>query len=246
MESQSDSTARALAAVMMHYLAPSSTPVRVTSDGLKAYTEALGRGLSADPADPSLIGLMEGLALGERLNSLVGMGVKVDRGAFLDALKGAFAGKSLGFTPEEGEKYISGLLGIGSTPDTLDPQAEQAFIDRAAKAEGALVTPLGCVFQVIEEGTGETPGADDKVMVAYTGTLSDGTEFDSTGTESIELAVNGVVPGMSEGLRLMRPGGHYRLYIPASHAYGAEGIRGVIPGNATLVFDMTVTGILPK
>ena len=68
IESQPDSTARALAAVMMHYLAPSSTPARVTGDNLKAYTEALGRGLSADPSDPSLVGLMEGLALGERLN----------------------------------------------------------------------------------------------------------------------------------------------------------------------------------
>lgn len=246
MEAQPDSAARALAAVMMRYLAPSSTPARVGQENLKAYTDGLARGLEADPTDAALTGLMEGVALRERLASLAGMGVSVDRGAFLSALKSAFAGESLGFTPEEGESYISRMLGVGTTPDSLDPQAEQAFIDSAAAADGAVVTPLGCVIQTIEEGSGDTPGPDDRVMVAYTGSLSDGTEFDSTGAESIELTVTGVVPGMSEALQRMRTGGHYRLYIPAPQAYGAEGIRGVIPGNATLVFDMTVTGIIPK
>lgn len=246
MEAKPDSAARALAAVMMRYLAPASSPARVSQQNIGAYTEGLARGLEADPADPSLTGLMEGMALKERLNSLAGMGVSVDRGAFLEALKSAFAGESLGFTPEEGESYISRMLGVGTTPDTLDPQAEQAFIDRAAAVDGAVVTPLGCVLQTITEGVGDTPGAEDTVLAAYTGSLSDGTEFDSTGSESIELPITGVVPGMSEGLRMMRPGGHYRLYIPASQAYGADGIRGVIPGNATLVFDMTVTGIIPK
>ena len=246
VDASPDSTARALAAVMLRYLAPASTPARVAAADLPAYTEGLAKGLEADPSDPTLTGLMEGAALRERLASLSGMGVSVDRKEFLAALKSAFAGNELGFTPQEGEAYISRMLGVGTTPQKLDPQTEQAFLDSAAAAAGAVVTPLGCVLQTIDEGNGDTPGPEDVVMVAYTGSLSDGTEFDSTGTESIELPVNGVVPGMSEGLRLMRPGGHYRLYIPASHAYGEEGIKGVIPGNATLVFDMRVTGIRAK
>ena len=86
------------------------------------------------------------------------------------------------------------------------------------------------------------PAATDRVRVTYKGALADGTVFDST-DKAISLPVAGVVPGFSEGLQLMRPGGTYRLFIPAELGYGARGASGVIPPGAVLDFTVTLLEI---
>ena len=124
-------------------------------------------------------------------------------------------------------------------------EAQQAFIDKVAAEEGATVTPTGLVFQVIVEGEGVTPVSGDDVVVNYVGALSDGSEFDRS-SSPVTFDVDRVVPGFSEGLKMMRPGGRYRIVIPASLGYGERGVPGDIPPHAALDFTVDMLQVVPK
>jgi hypothetical protein len=109
-----------------------------------------------------------------------------------------------------------------------------------------VTTESGLQFRVIEEGEGPHPTPTDIVLIDYTGTLEDGTVFDSSeGKQPVPLPVMGSIPGFAEGLQLMRKGGTYRLHIPAELGYGAEGAGGVIPPNADLKFEVTLIDFVP-
>lgn len=99
----------------------------------------------------------------------------------------------------------------------------------------------------IEPGTGEQAKAGDLVSVHYVGTLEDGTEFDNSHNrgEPIEFVLGKgmVISGWDAGIALMKEGGKATLVIPPEMAYGAQGAGGVIPGNATLTFDVELVGV---
>lgn len=105
--------------------------------------------------------------------------------------------------------------------------------------------PSGLVFEVITEGEGTSPTIDNRVRLLYTGRLADGTVFDQT-ERPVDFPLRGLVPGFSEGLSLMKPGGTYRLFIPPSLGYGEEGAAGTIPPNAAIDFQVQLLEILPK
>ncbi len=99
----------------------------------------------------------------------------------------------------------------------------------------------GLQWYDIVEGNGATPeSASSTVEVHYTGWLTDGTKFDSSvdREETIEFPLNGVIAGWTEGVGSMKVGGKRKLIIPADLGYGAAGAGGVIPGGATLIFDV--------
>lgn len=106
----------------------------------------------------------------------------------------------------------------------------------------AVTTPSGLKYVEIKEGTGATPKAGQTVVVHYTGTLEDGTKFDSSRDRnqpfSFKLGAGQVIKGWDEGLSTMKIGGRRQLIIPPDLGYGARGAGGVIPPNATLVFDV--------
>jgi FKBP-type peptidyl-prolyl cis-trans isomerase FklB len=119
-------------------------------------------------------------------------------------------------------------------------QTGEAFLAENAKQEGVTVLPSGLQYKVITPGTGKSPSSSDSVTVHYRGTLTDGTEFDSSikrGTPAT-FPVNGVIKGWTEALQLMKEGAKWQLVIPASLAYGERGAGSVIGPNATLVFDV--------
>ena len=105
--------------------------------------------------------------------------------------------------------------------------------------EGVIETASGLQYKVIKAGEGESPDDNDMVEVHYTGTLIDGTVFDSSRErgESIEFPVNGVIPGWTEALKRMKPGAQYMLYIPSKLAYGDKK-TGPIPEGSALIFDV--------
>jgi FKBP-type peptidyl-prolyl cis-trans isomerase len=113
------------------------------------------------------------------------------------------------------------------------------FLAANKQKEGVIELPSGLQYKVIKEGTGESPDDNDMVEVHYTGTLIDGTVFDSSRErgEPIEFPVNGVIAGWTEALKLMKPGSQYMLYIPAALAYGDKK-TGPIPEGSTLIFDV--------
>ena len=91
-------------------------------------------------------------------------------------------------------------------------------------------------YEVLKEGSGDSPKETDKVTVHYHGTLIDGTVFDSSvdRKQPATFPVNGVIPGWIEALQLMNIGAKYKLFIPSNLAYGERGAGGSIGPNATL------------
>jgi FKBP-type peptidyl-prolyl cis-trans isomerase len=114
-------------------------------------------------------------------------------------------------------------------------------------ADTPVRTASGLEYIDLAPGTGATPTPGQTVTVRYTGILLDGTKFDSSGDRnrdfSFQIGQGDVIQGWDEGLSTMRVGGRRQLIIPAQLAYGSRGVPGVIPGNATLIFDVEVVGI---
>ena len=120
--------------------------------------------------------------------------------------------------------------------------------DAAAKEPGAVVTASGLVYRALKEGSGASPTAADSVKVHYKGTFPDGREFDSSykRNEPIDFPLRGVIPCWTEGVQKMKVGGKAKLTCPAAIAYGARGAGGVIPPNATLLFEVELLAINGK
>jgi FKBP-type peptidyl-prolyl cis-trans isomerase FkpA len=106
--------------------------------------------------------------------------------------------------------------------------------------------PSGLRLQTLKAGTGPSPTDADIVQLHYTGKLAaDGSVFDSSaGGEPAVFPVQGLIPGFTEGLKMMHKGGKYRLFIPAALGYGAEQ-AGPIPPNSDLVFDVELIDVQP-
>lgn len=98
-------------------------------------------------------------------------------------------------------------------------------------------------FEVVKEGAGPSPTAEDVVLVSYTGKLQDGTVFDQN--PQAAFPVEGVVPGFGQALQMMKKGGRYHIVIPPSLGYGAKAV-GPIPANSTLEFDVELLDFKSK
>jgi FKBP-type peptidyl-prolyl cis-trans isomerase len=108
-------------------------------------------------------------------------------------------------------------------------------------------TPSGLQYEEVSEGDGAEAKAGQKVSVHYTGTLVDGKKFDSSRDRGkpfqFTLGVGQVIKGWDEGVAGMKVGGQRKLTIPAELGYGSRGAGGVIPPNATLIFDVELVEI---
>jgi FKBP-type peptidyl-prolyl cis-trans isomerase FklB len=121
----------------------------------------------------------------------------------------------------------------------------EAFLAENKKKEGVKTLPSGLQYKVIKEGTGKSPKATDKVSTHYQGTLINGTEFDSSikrGTPA-EFPVNGVIPGWTEALQLMKVGSKWQLFVPSKLAYNEKGAGPLIGPNAVLIFTVELLAI---
>lgn len=129
----------------------------------------------------------------------------------------------------------------------LSPAANAAFLAANAKKPGVTVAPSGLQYTIIKSGYGKRPSPTDKVQVYYSGSLINGTVFDSTEPGlPATFTVNELIPGWTQALEVMREGDHWQLVIPSDLAYGARGAGdGAIPPNQTLVFDLELVKVLP-
>ncbi len=121
----------------------------------------------------------------------------------------------------------------------------EAFLEENAQKEGIKTTESGLQYEVLEEGSGASPSAEDEVTVHYHGTLLDGTVFDSSVErgEPTSFPLNRVIPGWTEGLQLMKTGAKYKFYIPSDLAYGPRGAGEDIGPNETLIFEVELLSI---
>jgi FKBP-type peptidyl-prolyl cis-trans isomerase FkpA len=118
-----------------------------------------------------------------------------------------------------------------------------ALLAQPALAKETL--PSGVVIEHLKAGTGASPKATDTVSVHYRGTLENGTEFDSSYKrgQPASFPLNRVIPCWTEGVQKLKTGGKAKLTCPPATAYGARGVPGVIPPDATLTFEVEVLGI---
>jgi FKBP-type peptidyl-prolyl cis-trans isomerase FklB len=124
-------------------------------------------------------------------------------------------------------------------------QRGEAFLSENKKKEGVKVLPSGLQYKVIKAGTGKKPKVNDTVTVHYRGTLTDGTEFDSSSRrgQPATFPVSGVIRGWTEALQLMEEGAKWQLFVPSNLAYGERGAGGLIGPNATLIFEVELISI---
>jgi len=119
------------------------------------------------------------------------------------------------------------------------------YLAKAANESGATKLASGMIYQSLQPGTGDSPKPTDTVKVHYSGSLIDGTVFDSSVQrgQPVEFALNGVIPCWTEGLQKMKVGEKAKLICPSGIAYGDQGRPPKIPGGATLVFEVELLEI---
>lgn len=115
-----------------------------------------------------------------------------------------------------------------------------------AQAAGPEKTPSGLVYESLKDGSGAQPTAQDNVQVHYRGTLTNGSEFDSSYKrgQPATFPLNRVIPCWTEGVAKMREGGKAKLTCPPEIAYGSRGAGAAVPPNATLTFEVELLKVV--
>lgn len=176
-------------------------------------------------------------------------GVAVDAAAMLKGVEDAASGAEPAMKPEEMQATINALRQklVAEQRKRLEEQnrkleeESQRFLEENAKQAGVVTTESGLQYQIIEPGTGKTPGPTDQVTVNYRGTLVDGKEFDSSYSRNqpTSFQLDGVVKGWAEGLQLIKEGGKIKLFLPPALAYGERGPL----AHRTLIFDVELLSV---
>ena len=183
-----------------------------------------------------------GLQLGTRL-----MGVELDGNALAAGIKDAGPGAKPQMSDQDIQAALNMLQAqVSAKADAVDAdladknqKAGDAFLADNAKKDGVKATASGLQYKVLKSGAGKTPKATDTVSVNYKGTLINGEEFDASKNGPVSFPVNGVIPGWTEALQLMKEGDKWQLVIPAKLAYGVRGTQGgPIGPNEVLVFEV--------
>jgi FKBP-type peptidyl-prolyl cis-trans isomerase len=229
-------TLAALGAGSAYAQQPAATP----ADAAKAAPVKL---------DKNKVSTMVGMDIGHGLTQVKD---DIDLNVVFEAVRATIAGKKAALTEEEAaevrqafmqqlqEKRLAEQKAAG---DKNKAESEKFLAANKAKS-GVKTTASGLQYEVITEGTGAKPTANDTVKVNYVGTKVDGTKFDASADHggSATFPLNGVIKGWSEGLQLMPVGSKYKFYIPAELAYGENGPPQIGP-NAALVFEVELLGI---
>ena len=169
------------------------------------------------------------------------------------SFKDVFESNNLELTQEEGQqfvqKYFTELKAKNklANDEKTKALAEEgvAYLAENSTKEGVTTTESGLQYEVLSKGEGSSPTPQDNVTVHYTGTLTDGTVFDSSVErgEPNTFGVSQVIPGWTEALQLMSVGDKFRLVIPSELAYGQRGSGAKIAPNSTLVFEVELLKI---
>lgn len=240
------------------------------ADAKKFNKESFLRGIKhvmdADTADFAYyVGMSVGLGMVNQLNSMSQNDIDLNRSKIYSEFSKAFKQDSVNESKLQEETMLFQALFQQAQNQMMKKQQERMqaareeeskkaqavkdegskYVEDAKKADSSIqTTESGLSYKVVKQGNGKMPVNGDRVKVKYTGKLPDGTVFDSN--DNAEFAVNGVIPGFAEGLKMMNPGSVYVLYIPSSIGYGDQGTPdGSIPGGSTLTFEVEMLDVIP-
>ena len=193
------------------------------------------------------IGINTGANYRTNLKTLPGGEANIDDliAGFIQAIKGDSAAMKM--TPETAQQYLQTYFVEASANEAAqNKEAGEKFLAENKTKEGVITTESGLQYKVEKEGTGEKPTAADRVKVHYTGTLLDGTKFDSSVDrgEPAEFGVSQVIRGWTEGLQIMPAGSKYIFWIPSELAYGERGAGQDIKPNSVLKFEVELLEVI--
>ena len=206
------------------------------------------------------IGVNVGKGLGQNLKQT---GLDIDPAILTRAIKDVLSGSTQSMTDQEAQDTLKTLQAdLRKKQDEMRKEQEaktqqlgeankkegEEFLAANKAKEGVTTLPDGLQYKILQEGTGPKPAATDAVTVNYSGTLVNGTEFDSSYKrgQPATFNLNGIIKGWTEALQLMPVGSKWQLVIPSDLAYGPSGRPPVIGPNSTLVFEIELVSIQPK
>ena len=148
------------------------------------------------------------------------------------------------FSAQMKEKQGAKMAVVGEA----NKKVGEAFLAANKSKPGIVALPSGLQYKIVTPGTGPKPAPDDSVVCNYSGTLIDGTEFDSSYKrgQPATFPVTGVIKGWTEALQLMPVGSKWQLFVPADLAYGTRSPGPEIGPNSALVFEVELMSIQPK
>ncbi|MFC6268881.1 FKBP-type peptidyl-prolyl cis-trans isomerase [Frigoriflavimonas asaccharolytica] len=187
-----------------------------------------------------------GLNIAENMKQ---QGFAVDVDLLAQAMKEEIAGGKTLLPKEEmqsfmqsfGQKQQEKTMGAAKLKAEDNKKAGAAFMLKNKSNASVKTTASGLQYEVLKAGAGAKPKATDVVTVIYKGTLLDGTVFDSSekqGGKPLDIPLNSVIRGWTEGVQLMSKGAKYKFYVPSDMGYGDQGGGAVIPPGATLIFEI--------
>ena len=193
-----------------------------------------------------------GLGIGRQLSQMGADSLNIDD--FAQAIKDIIAGKQPQIADQEAQTIVTEFFqqqeekqrAAAAEKYKENKEKGEAWLAEKAMEEGVVSLPSGLMYQVLNEGSGKKPTAEDTVECHYEGRLIDGTVFDSSYKrgESATFPLNGVIAGWTEGVQLMSEGAKYRFFIPYQLAYGERGAGSAIPPFAALVFDVELIKVM--
>lgn len=173
---------------------------------------------------------------------------KINSAIVAKAIEDVMSNKDVALNDQQCNAAVMGYIGkIQQQKSKGAIEAGEKFLAENKKRPEVKTAPSGLQYEVLKEGSGARPTADDTVVCHYAGKLVNGTEFESsykTG-QPITFELRRVIPGWTEGLQYMTVGSKYRLFIPYNLAYGTQD-NGPIPGGSTLIFDVELLEVKKK
>jgi len=215
-----------------------------------AVTKATGEGKAAPESKIDKLSYAIGVNFAKQFQS---QNIEINPEMMFQAIKAIYSGG----TPVMNEQQVMETLqnfekemqekmqGDSKKAAQGNKEKGKAWLAENKKRPGVIELPSGLQYEVIKEGTGESPLATSTVTTHYTGTLIDGTVFDSSVErgQPAQFPVNGVIRGWTEALQLMKPGSKLKLFIPSDLAYGDGGSPPKIGPGETLIFEVELISV---
>lgn len=197
---------------------------------------------------PEIVSYGIGRQMGRQLanDPFEGMVAKIVAQGLMDSLEGVESPLSNQVIGEAFQEIQDIMAKKQEASSKAAEEDGKKFLTENAKKEGVFVTESGLQYEILTEGSGKKPNAEDTVSTHYHGTLVDGTVFDSSVKrgQPAEFPVNRVIAGWTEALQLMPVGSKWRLTIPQDLAYGEQGSGGQIAPFSTLIFEVELLEIV--